>query len=216
MINPGTPTSTDSMLSVVDSTKQSPLAELVNLPKIDYQNRIKTRKARVLTSNECLRALHEKVEKKRQAEEEKKKKKIERELKRKQKEEEMRRKKEVRVQKAAMKELEKEAKQREKEAKQREKEAKQHEKEVARQKEAERNKRKSDNSSATRTKRSRITENIDNEIDNNRCCTCFGTYSEDTGTNREWVMCCCNRWIHEDCIDPADVDCGTNKLCPLC
>jgi len=58
----------------------------------------------------------------------------------------MRRKK---IQKAAMKELEKEAKQHEKEAKQ-------HEKEAARQKDAKRNKRKSDNFSATRTKRSRI------------------------------------------------------------
>jgi len=54
LINPGTPTSTDSMSSVADSTKQSPLAELVNLLKIDYQNRIKTGEARVLTSNECL------------------------------------------------------------------------------------------------------------------------------------------------------------------
>jgi len=68
LINPGTPISTESVSSVVDSTKQSPLVELVNLPKIDYQNRIKTRKARVLTSNECLHALNEKEEKKRQAE----------------------------------------------------------------------------------------------------------------------------------------------------
>ena len=57
----------------------------------------------------------------------------------------MKHKKEIRAQKVAMKECGKEAKQLEKEAKQCEKEAKQCEKEAAKQKEAERNKRKCDN-----------------------------------------------------------------------
>ena len=36
-------------------------------------------------------------------------------------------------------------------------------------------KRKSDMSSASLTKRNKATDSIDNEIDINRCCTCFGT-----------------------------------------
>ena len=43
------PSSAGSVSSVRDSTKRSPLAELVNLLKIDYQ-KSKTGKARVLTS----------------------------------------------------------------------------------------------------------------------------------------------------------------------
>ena len=92
--------------------------------------------------------------------------------------------------------------------------AKQQEK--ARQREARGNKRRVDNISTSRPKRKKSTENIDNEIDNNKCCTCFGVYSDDAGTDRQWVMCCCNSWIHEDCVDPADVVDDTGKLCPLC
>ena len=116
-------------------------------------------------------------------------------------------KKEVKAQKVAMKE----AKQHEKETQQ---QAKQQEK--ARQREPMGNKRRVDNISTLRPKRKKSTENIDNETENNRCCTCFGVYSDDAGTDRQWVMCCCNRWIHEDCVDPADVVDGTGKLCPLC
>ena len=129
----------------------------------------------------------------------------------------MKRKKEEKAQKVAMKE----AKQREKEAlqqaKQREKEALQQakEQEKARQREARGNKRRVDNIS-TRPKRKRTSDNVDSEIDNNRCCTCFGIYSDDAGTDRQWVMCSCNRWIHEDCVDSADVVDDTGKLCPLC
>ena len=193
------PSSAGSASLVRDSTKRSPLAELVNLPKIDYRKRTKTGKARVLTSNECLKALQDKEEKKWLAEEEKKIKKLEREQKRKQKEEELQHKKEVRAQKVA----DKEAKQRMQQAKQQEKRAKQNP-----------NKRKSDISSASRPKRNK--DNIDDEIDINRCCTCFGTYVDDAGTDRQWVMCSCNRWIHEDCIDPDDVADDTCKVCPLC
>ena len=74
-------------------------------------------------------------------------------------------KKEVRAQKVAMKE----AKQREKETLQ---QAKQQEK--ASQREARGNKTRVDNISTSRLKRKKSTENIDNKIDNNRCCTCLG------------------------------------------
>ena len=65
-------------------------------------------------------------------------------------------------------------------------------------------------------KRNKATDNIDTEIDTNRCCTCFGTFMEDADTDRQWVMCNCNRWIHEDCIDLDDVADDTCKVCPLC
>ena len=62
-------------------------------------------------------------------------------------------------------------------------------------------------------KRDKATENVSDEIDN-RCCICFGTYSDDTGTSREWLMCSYNRWVHEDCIDLDDVD-DSDRVCPL-
>ena len=114
----------------------------------------------------------------------------------------------------------KEAKQHEREAVQRakqcEKEAKQREKEAKQQEKQKESKRKCDNSVSSRPKRRKATDNVDNEIDDNRCCTCFGVYSDDEGTTREWVMCSCKRWIHEDCIDPTDVSDETGKVCPLC
>ena len=52
------PSSAGSVSSVRDSTKRSPLAELVNLLKIDYQ-KSKTGKARVLTSKNVSKLLQE-------------------------------------------------------------------------------------------------------------------------------------------------------------
>ena len=202
----GSPNSVRS--SLPSEEKRSPLAELVNIPKIDNHTK-KTGKARVLTSNECIKVFEEKEQKKRLAEEEKKRKKTERELKRKQKEEELNHKKELRAQKVSLKEAKQREKEAMKEAKQREKEAKQQEK----QKES---KRKCINSGSSRAKRRKATDNVDDEIDDDRCCTCFGVFSDDEGTAREWVMCSCNRWIHEDCIDPADINDETSKVCPLC
>ena len=40
-------------------------------------------------------------------------------------------------------------------------------------------------------------ENINTEV----CCVCYGTYQEDVDTGRQWLECSCTRWIHEDCID---------------
>ena len=94
------------------TVKRSSLAELVNIPRINRDNRLKTGHARVLTSSECIKAFEEKEERKRAAEEEKQKRKAEREIKKRQREEEMQRKKEEKAQKAATKE----AKQREKSA----------------------------------------------------------------------------------------------------
>ena len=70
----GSPNSVRS--SLPSEEKRSPFAELVNIPKIDNQKK-KTGKAGVLTSNECIKAFEEKEQKKRLAEEEKKRKKTE-------------------------------------------------------------------------------------------------------------------------------------------
>ena len=100
-VDPGTPSSGSSRSSI-DTTKQSPLAESVNVPIIDSQKKAKTGKARVLTSNECIKALKEKEGKIWLAEEEKKERKVQRELKK--VKEEIKHKKEEKAQKVAMKE----------------------------------------------------------------------------------------------------------------
>jgi len=193
----GTPSSTGS----VSGPKRSPLAELVNTPRISQDKRSKTGRARVLTSTECIRAFEEKEEQKRLAQEEKEKRKVERELKRRQKEEEAQRKKDEKARKAATRQRGKEAVQT---SKQQHKQAQSS------------SKRKGDSSSTSRAKRSRTVENADNEIDSNRCCTCFGLFSDDVGTEREWLKCSCGRWIHEDCVDEDDINIDATKLCPLC
>ncbi len=48
-----------------------------------------------------------------------------------------------------------------------------------------------------------------NEIAQEECCVCFGTYQEDMddGLGSEWVQCSCSHWLHEDCaiIRPEDI-----------
>lgn len=125
-------------------------------------------------------------------------------------EEEAKRKAEVKAQKAALREAkqcEKEAQQR---MKQQEKDAKRREKEAKGKGPA---KRKSEN---PRPIQKKVRNDADEEIDDGRCCICFGTYVDDAGTDRNWIMCSCGRWMHEDCMDDGDVDYSTNKLCPLC
>ena len=67
----------------VTTPRRSPLAELVNTPRITQDKQTKTANARVLTSTECIRVFEEKEEQKRLAQEEKQKRKAERELKKK-------------------------------------------------------------------------------------------------------------------------------------
>ena len=56
----------------------------------------------------------------------------------------------------------------------------------------------------------------DEEINDGRCCICFGMYEDDAGTDRDWIMCSCGRWMHEGCVDFEDINSNTDKLCPLC
>ena len=36
-------------------------------------------------------------------------------------------------------------------------------------------------------------------------------------TGKDWVMCACSRWLHEECADDCVLDnTGKERLCPLC
>jgi len=63
---------------------------------------------------------------------------------------------------------------------------------------------------SSRTKKS--ADNVDDEIDVNRCCVCFGTFTDDVETSR--VQCMCTR--HKEYIDDDDVNTELSKLCSLC
>ena len=57
---------------------------------------------------------------------------------------------------------------------------------------------------------------MDSSINTDECCVCLGLYLEDLDTDRQWLECCCGRWIHEDCVDTEDIDDSMKRLCPLC
>ena len=49
------------------------------------------------------------------------------------------------------------------------------------------------------------------------CCACFGQYSDDIGTGREWLECAFGRWVHEDSVENIVYNTnGKEMLCPLC
>ena len=88
-----------------DTMQRSPLSELLNVPVNDKPKKnVTTGKARVLTSAECLKALQDKENEKKQKEEEKEQRKKQRLLKKQQREQELKRKAEERAHKAALKE----------------------------------------------------------------------------------------------------------------
>jgi len=208
---------------------------LLNVPVPKASRTMSTGKARVLTSAECLKALQEKENEKRKKAEEKEQRKQERLVKKQLKEEQLKRKQEEKAQKAALREakrLEKQTKQ-PRQRKQRRNTGIDDSHSSTFTSEQESNDTVDDHSSNTSvftatsalkrkpssqmesiTKRSR--NNADDEIDADRCCVCFGCFADDAGTGREWIMCCCTRWIHEDCIDNDDVDVENCVFCPLC
>ena len=58
---------------------------------------------------------------------------------------------------------------------------------------------------------------VSDDIDTEECCACFGQYSDDIGTGREWLECACGRWVHEDSVENIVHDTnGKEMLCPLC
>ena len=176
--------------SDLPSRKRSPLSNLLNIPMQSEIPR-KTGKARVLTSAECVQALKDK-EKKKQEEAEQKAKRLEERLKKKkQKEEEFHRKKEE----TARKKAEREAARVEKEAAKLEAKTKGDTAKLPVPV-----KRRLRDGKESCKKRSRVDSSVFTDL----CCVCFGSYQEDAGTERQWLQCNFQRWIHEDCIDYND------------
>lgn len=206
---------TPCRLNQLSKTVRSPLSDLLNLP-VKPNVKAKTGKARVLTSSECLRLMLEKEEEKKKVAQEKERRKQERELKKKQKEEEQKRKAEEKIRKAAEREAAKalkEAAKAEREAAKVEREKK---KELQKSRESGKKRQACPVGTIPRPKRNKLKENVDDSINADLCCVCFGSYQEDVGTGREWLQCSCSRWIHEDCVDDEDVEEDSGRLCPLC
>lgn len=61
-------------------------------------------------------------------------------------------------------------------------------------------------------------QSIDEEIDPNVCCMCFGSYDDlMEGAGTEWISCACGRWLHEDCGEDCILDdSGQERFCPYC
>jgi len=61
---------------------------------------------------------------------------------------------------------------------------------------------------------------VDSEgIDEDMCCICFGTYTDDVReqSGRDWIKCACSRWLHEDCVEDYKVDdSGEDRFCHYC
>lgn len=156
---------------------------------------VKTGKARVLTSSECLRILLEKEEEKKKVAQEKERRKQERELKKKQKEEEQKRKAEEKVRKAAEREAAKALKEAAKADREAAKLAEREKKELQKSQKSGQKRQACPVATTTRPKRNKLKENVDVSINADLCCVCFGSYQEDVGTGREWLQSSCSRWI---------------------
>ena len=180
--------------SVSTPLKRSPFSDLLNFPVQNVRKSTsKTGKARVLTSVECLAALKEKENRKKNEADAKAKRLQDRLLKRKQKEEEQQSRLNERLRKAAEKEARREEKAKSRPAGKRSVST-----------------RPSPPSAFTQKRRNC---GLDDNIYSDLCCVCFGSFAEDEGTGREWLQCSCTRWIHLDCMDTTE---SSNKLCPLC
>ena len=74
------------------------------------------------------------------------------------------------------------------------------------------NKTKCDISTGSRPKKNKAIY----EIDTIRYCNCFGIYIDNASTDRQWVICRCKSWVHEDFIVSDDVADDTCKVYSLC
>ena len=65
----------------------------------------------------------------------------------------------------------------------------------------------------------RISTLLNESIDSNVCCMCFGSYEDDVldGYGADWINCACGRWLHVDCTEDCITDCrGNKRYCPYC
>ncbi len=219
-ISPNTSSHSSTSCNLLGRT--SPLSSFLTLPTSSGSSKLKkTGKARVLTSDECLKTLKEKERKKQEEAENKEKRRLENLEKKRLKEVEKKRKSEELANKRAERKAVKEAKEMEKAAKKASKEkAKSATDTVATRcsvmVENEDTRRGSkrqaqDIVSSRRTKKNKIDSTVFSDI----CCVCLGNYDDDADTDRQWLQCKSDRWIHEDCIDYEDSS-SSDRLCPLC
>jgi len=54
-----------------------------------------------------------------------------------------------------------------------------------------------------------LKDTLNNTIDINTCCMCFGNYEEEVldGNGSDWINCACGRWLHLECAE----DCITDR-----
>ena len=60
---------------------------------------------------------------------------------------------------------------------------------------------------------------LNESIDPNVCCMCFGSYEDDVmdGYGAERIDCVYGRWLHVDCAADCITDChGNKRYCPYC
>ena len=209
-----TPSNQSPNTSHNSSSKTSPLSRYL-LPQTPIPPQIKTGKARVLTSAECIAILEEKECKKKAEVEEKEKRKLEREAKKKEKEEEKKRKAEERAKKAEEKAKKAEEKAKKAEEKARGAASKTASKRAITTTRAAKRKNEAAEPLAKRAKYSE--EEV--EVDSNTCAICFGSYEEDllSGGGDEWLQCTCGKWVHEECVEDCEADSdGNPRFCPSC
>ena len=200
----------------VSKPSKSHLSDLLTCPLTSTSSAPKrpSTRARLLTSDECLRMLEEKEKKKEMETQEKEKRRNERAAKKKEREELLQKKKEEKAKKA-------------------EERAKKAE-EKARKTSTSRKQKKSttsepspsafasicDETTAARSAgNSNLDRSGDESIDVNVCCMCFVHYDDDVreGSGADWIFCKCGRWLHEDCIEDVVKDNeGTERFCSFC
>lgn len=180
-------------------------------------------RARLLTSTQCLAQLEEKRRQKQLAIQEKEQGKLEQEEMKSKREQEQKQKAEERVkaeEKARkVKEMaeKKTKKAAEKERKAAERVAKKHQRKVG-------GANKNPTAEATdeppqKKKHREVCPRNDVDSDEDMCCICFGTYTDDVReqSGRDWIKCACSRWLHEDCMEDYKVDdSGEDRFCHYC
>ena len=57
---------------------------------------------------------------------------------------------------------------------------------------------------------------VSDDIDTEECCACFGQYSDDIESGREWLECACGRWVHEDCVENIVYDTNAVSIVSFC
>jgi len=208
------------------SRPTSPLSNLLVCPGLNASTAPKrpSTRARLLTSNESLRLLEEKEQKKEAEALEKEKRKNERAAKKKEREELQQKKRDERARKA------------EDRAKKAEDKAKTSKARAVKKKKSHcvwprssttqqcPSTAEPGSSVHTDTQEEKVTQSTssgenDECIDGNTCCMCFGHYDDDVieGSGADWIFCKCGRWLHEDCIEEVvkDND-GVERFCSFC